>query len=722
MWQVRTGWHTPQETGDLTASAGNNPTFLPLASFWTTFPFVVGLFAFVSGLNGPSAPHGSARIWAEEVVPSDVGLQASQQVNSEQRIDIRSILPLPDTTGKLYEGDDTAGDLLVVAFLGTECPLARLYGPRLGKMAETYAGRGVRFIGIHSNGRESLEEIAHYQRETKISFPLLRDRQQRAADLFQAERTPEVFVLDQEGRVLYRGRVDDQYGIGYARSGPTRHDLQHALDQLLAGEPVSIAETPAVGCLIGRDLAPNESSPVTYANQISRIMQQHCVECHRPGEIGPFSLTSYEEVRSWAEALEEVIREQRMPPWHANPEHGTFANARFMTQEEKELVYRWVAEGAPQGDVEQLPPPAEFTTGWRLSRTPDLVVPMRDRPFVVPAEGTVEYQYFVVDPGFTEDRWIQGAEVIPGNRSVVHHVIVFFRAPEGREQKGLGWLTAYVPGQNSFELGQGQARFVPAGSQLIFQMHYTPTGTPQEDLSRIGLIFADAESVREEILTFVAINQQFEIPPYAENYAVQAARGDFPEGSRLLAIAPHMHVRGRSFRVELEQSRDRSAHQVLLDVPRYDFNWQHAYLLAEPLPLGKGDRLLCEATFDNSPRNRANPDPSASVRWGDQTWEEMMLAFFEIALPVDAKELGGEQAERRLTDAELESARRAADELFRRFDRDGDGVIRRDEVPDAFRTFGFSRIDLNGDRKITREEALEAAKRSIRRQEDGRGL
>lgn len=385
-------------------------------------------------------------------------------------------------------------------------------------------------------------------------------------------------------------------------------------------------------------------------------------------------------------------------------------------------MYRWVAEGAPQGDAEQLPPPHEYTTGWRLSRTPDLIVPMRDRPFVVPAEGTVEYQYFVVDPGFTEDRWIRGAEVIPGNRSVVHHVIVFFRVPEGREQRGLGWLTAYVPGQNAFELGQGQARFVPAGSQLIFQMHYTPTGSPQEDLSQIGFIFADADSVQEELLTFVAINQEFEIPPFAENFAVQAGRGDFPEGSRLLAIAPHMHVRGKSFRVELEDSQASSANRILLDVPHYDFNWQHAYLLADPLPLSKGKRLLCEATFDNSPRNRANPDPSATVRWGDQTWEEMMIAFFEIALPVDSRERTAERTERRLTEAEMESAQRAADELFRRFDQNGDGVIRRDEVPDAFRAFGFSRIDLNGDRVITREEALEAAKRSIRRQANGRGL
>jgi mono/diheme cytochrome c family protein len=629
--------------------------------------------------------------------------------------------PLRDVRGRSHGWEDFSQPFLVIALLGTECPLARLYGPRLASLADEYAPRGVDFVGIHSNAHESLSEIAEYGRRAGISFPLLRDVGQRAADQLGADRTPHVFVLDEERRIRYDGRVDDQYGIGFARSGPNREDLREALDELLAGKPVSHPRTEAVGCLIGRAQEVDEASPVTYSQQISRILQQHCVECHRPGEIGPFSLTSYDEARGWAEPMAEVIRDQRMPPWHASSEHGEFANARVMTETEKALVYQWVAAGAPQGDPALLPPPREHASGWRLSRSPELVVPMRDRPFVVPAEGTVEYQYFVVDPGLEEDTWVQGAEIIPGNRSVVHHAIVFFRVPEGREQRGLGWLTAYVPGQSPLELGPQQARLIPAGSKLVFQMHYTPTGIEQEDLTQVGLIFADPTYVREELLTLVAINQDFEIPPFAERYTVRASRGSFPEGSRLLAIAPHMHVRGKSFRVELTDRRQPDANRVLLDVPHYDFNWQHAYALAEPLALDDHLRLECIAHFDNSANNPANPDPSVAVRWGDQTWEEMMIAFFEIAVPRPSEQEREDHSAKTPTPEQFESARRAADDLFRRFDRDGDGRLHRDEVPDAFRAFGFSQIDRNGDRVITREEALEAALESIRRRAGGRG-
>jgi len=624
---------------------------------------------------------------------------------------------LADTYGRVHRlREDGEIRATVLVFLGVECPLAKLYGPRLADLAAEYESRQVRILGISSNSQDSITELTAYARRHQIGFPLLKDLNNLVADAVGAQRTPEVFVLDRAFVLRYRGRIDDQYGIGYIREQPTQQDLRRALDELLAGHPITQPVTEAVGCLIGRVRSPDPTSPVTYSNQIARIFQQHCVECHRPGEIAPFSLTSYDEAAGWADTIAEVVAAQRMPPWHASAEHGRFVNARLLSEEEKTLIHDWAIAGAPQGEPGQLPEPLEYVQGWRLSRPPDVVVAMRDRPYTVPAEGTVEYQYFVVDPEFTEDKWVQAAEVIPGNRSVVHHAIVFFRAPEGIDQHGLGWLTAYVPGQGSFELPPHQARWVPAGSKLIFQMHYTPTGSPQEDITRIGLLFADESAVTEELITLAAINHEFEIPPQAADHLVEAAIDEFPAGAKLRAIAPHMHVRGKSFRVA---TRHPDSSQILLDVPQYDFNWQHAYVLQEPLALDGAVRLECQARFDNSDNNLVNPDPSASVRWGDQTWEEMMIAFFEVSVPVDSLRHASVRDDT-LTAPQQAQAQREADALLQRFDRDHDGLVRRDETPDAFAAFAFNSFDANRDKVITHGEALAAAERALRRKANGR--
>jgi len=629
---------------------------------------------------------------------------------------------LSDFRGKEHSLTDFADNkIVVVAFLGTECPLAKLYGPRLAALADEFADDSVAFVGINSNTHDSNSEIAAYAQRHGIGFPLLKDLGNRVADAIGAKRTPEVFVLDQDRVVRYRGRIDDQYGVGYLRDEPTRHDLREAIEELLAGKTVSHPMTEAVGCHIGRVKSPDETAAVTYSNQVARVFQRHCVKCHRPGEIAPFSLTTYDEAIGWADTIAEVVEDQRMPPWHANPKHGHFKNERLMTDDEKQTVYDWVTGGAPQGDPMQLPEPIEYVTGWRLSRPPDAIIAMRDRPYVVPAEGTVEYQYFIVDPGFTEDKWIRGAEVLPGNRSVVHHAIVFIRAPDEAPHEGLGWLTAYVPGQSTFELPSRQARFVPAGSKFVFQMHYTPTGSPEEDVTRVGLLFSKGDEVTEELVTLVAINHDFEIPPRAEKFPVQASRRDFPPGATLQAIAPHMHVRGRSFRVEAVNTKESGESQVLLDVPNYDFNWQHAYALVKPLPLTSDLRLDCTALFDNSEKNLVNPDPSITVRWGDQTWEEMMIAFLEVSIPVDRTSRSRRNEPQPLTDAQRTNAERTAADLIKRFDRDGDGVVRDDETPKAFATFAFARLDKNGDKTITPEEALEASLRSARDKANGNG-
>jgi peroxiredoxin/mono/diheme cytochrome c family protein len=627
---------------------------------------------------------------------------------------------LKNPDGRRYAlSDFSENKFVVVAFLGTECPLAKLYAPRLVALAAEYESRGVAFLAVNSNSQDTIEEIKAYVRRSKLNFPLLKDPGARVADQFGAKRTPEVFVLDHERHIRYRGRIDDQYNVGVSRDRPTRRDLKIAIDELLTGKSVSQPVAEAVGCVIGRRIEPDADSKVTYSNQIARIFQKHCVECHRPGEIGPFSLTNYDDASGWSETIEEVIRDKRMPPWHADPAYGPYANQRLMAAAEKQLVFQWVKAGAPEGDRAQMPAPRKFLSGWRTPREPDQVVAMRERPFVVPAEGTVEYQYFVADPGFTEDKWISAAEVAPGNSAVVHHAIVFIRPPDGVRLRGMGWLAAYVPGQRALVMPTGQARRVPAGSKLIFQMHYTPTGSPQKDITKIGLVFAKPETVKEEVVTLMALNRKFEIPPNAENYRVESSLDRFPTNSKLLALAPHMHVRGKTFRYTAHRD---GKEQVLLDVPNYDFNWQHGYRLANPLPLADVARIHCVAHFDNSENNLANPDPNAAVRWGDQTWQEMMIGFMEVAMPIET-ELANE-AEDEPDDQHLAAAEKAAAQFIRRFDQNDDGNVERDEVPESFRVFAFGRFDKNRDRRIdideAREFAIESARRDQRRERDRR--
>jgi peroxiredoxin/mono/diheme cytochrome c family protein len=627
---------------------------------------------------------------------------------------------LTDVTGQTVAVAPTSTpQLTVVCFLGTECPLARKYGPRLNGLQREFQPRGVRFLGVNSNAQDTPAEVAQYAKDLGLTFPVLKDPANKIADQFAARHVTEVFVLDQTLAIRYHGRIDDQYQPGVSRTQPTRNDLQLALTELLAGKPVAVPRTESAGCLIGRVKTPTTNATVTFSGHIAKILNKHCVECHRPGEIGPFSLTDYTEITGWGPTIVETIDAGRMPPWNANPKIGHFRNARTMPDADKQLLRDWVAAGMPFGDKAELPEPPQYASGWQMPRPPDLVVKMRDRPFRVPDEGTVEYQYFVVNPHFDEDRWVSAAQVIPGSRATVHHCIVFVRPPDGADVRGVGYLTGYVPGQRSFSLPPGYARKVPAGSKFVFQMHYTPNGVAEDDLTQLGMTFIPEPEVTHEVLTMLGIDQEFEIPPHAADYAVQGRVNWFPKQAELLAIVPHMHVRGKAFQAS---SRQGTSAAPLLDVPRYDFNWQHVYELSQPMPLDGIDQLEFTARFDNSAKNPANPDPTQTVTWGDQTWEEMAIAFFEMAVPRNApEEAEPPRSKQRLIvkmgaeRTETESAETFVKDFFARFDRNRDDVVEEAETPLAFRKYAFPKYDDDQDGKLTRDEIHTAAKQSRRK-------
>ncbi len=602
---------------------------------------------------------------------------------------------------------DAAARCHVIAFLGAGCPVARQYAGRLEAIAADYAEQGVRVIGVDANRQDSAAEFLSAAREMGVTFPLVMDPRQRIARALGATRTGGVVVIDQLGNVAYAGRVDDQFAPGVARPAANTHELTAALDDLLAGRPVAVPRTEPVGCLItfdrDSDLAA-EAAP-TFHRDIVPLLQTHCLECHRAGEIGPFDVTTLDEVRGWAAMMLETMEQQRMPPWHAAPDHGSFKNARQFPVEATALFKTWLEAGMPAGDPDAAPAAPAFVDGWRLPRAPDGIVPLGRRPYRVPASGTVDYQYFVADPHFTEETWISAAQCVPGAPSVVHHAIVFVRPENLSEFRGMSFVTAYVPGQRATSFPPGHARRIPARSKFVFQMHYTPDGREQEDLTSVGVVTMPREEVTHEVVTLAAIDQDFEIPPHAANHEVRAELKGFSKGSTLLTVSPHMHLRGKDFEL---RARRGEAWETLLSVPHYDFNWQHTYEFAEPLLLDGVDALEIVVRFDNSAANPTNPDPNETVMWGEQTWEEMALAFFEVAKPLVAPEDAAPAVAASGVEPEDSVAAARADSFLARFDANHDGVVVRTEASRIVRDYSFSILDADGDGKITRDEALRA--------------
>jgi peroxiredoxin len=584
---------------------------------------IVGLAALLSVLAVTATPFRSAR--PPVVTPT---LTPSPEPLPERRV---PDFTLRDPRGQEHYLAELADrEAVVVVFLGAGCPLARAYAPRLAELCREFQPRGVAFLAIDANAQDSLADLATYAHDYQLPFPILKDPDAAVADAFRAERTPEAFLLDASRRVRYRGRID-RLAAG-ARQAGGRQDLALALDELLGGRPVSCPVTRVAGCRIGRLPQGRRHGDVTYSGQVARLLDRHCAACHHAGGIAPFPLTDYATVAGWSATLREVVRDGRMPPWFADPRFGHFRNDARLSDAEKDLLVRWIDDGCPEGEAAEEAPPPRFADGWQVGK-PDRVLAMAARPFAVPADGEVRYQYFEVDPGFTEDVWVRAAEVRPGCPSVVHHALVLLVPPDaaGPAVDSLGALLDYAPGMGPCVLPDGMALRVPAGSRFLFQMHYVPDGSPHEDLTSLGLVFAEAATVQRPVRGGAVVNQAIAIPPGAADH-VETAECGFPSDVLLLSLSPHLHLRGKAFRVEAVYPGGRR--EVLLDVPRYDFNWQLRYELAEPKRLPHGTRLVCTAHYDNSGGNPANPDPTRTVTWGDQTSDEMLIGFLAyVPLP-----------------------------------------------------------------------------------------
>ncbi|HWO00358.1 MAG TPA: thiol-disulfide isomerase [Blastocatellia bacterium] len=410
---------------------------------------------------------------------------------------------------------------------------------------------------------------------------------------------------------------------------------------------VGLASLLSVGLALvwsGGASASNPAAP-TFNKDVAPIFYKNCIACHRPGEIAPMSLIGYKEVRPWAKAIREKVATREMPPWHADQNYGKWENDRRLSQQEIDTVVAWIDSGAAEGNAKDLPPVPKLASGWQIGE-PDMVFQMPTE-FTVPAEGSVPYQYFAVPTNFKEDRYIQALEARAGNLSVVHHIVMMVREPgeqarqRARGQQfniGDGILGALSPGQTPFIAKPGQAKLIKAGSQLIFQMHYTPNGKEAKDRSIVGLIFAKGP-VDKIVNTKAAFDIKFVIPPGVPNHEIKAVY-EFEQDSHIVSLMPHMHLRGKDIVYRAIYPDGRS--EILLSVPRYNFDWQVYYYPVQPLAAPKGTRIEAVAHYDNSTRNVRNPDPAREVRFGEQTWDEMMNAFFDFT--IDNQKLGGERA------------------------------------------------------------------------------
>ena len=524
-------------------------------------------------------------------------------------------------------------EVCVLVFVTIDCPLAQRYTPRIAELEREYRKRGVRFALVHVGPGDSILEIGDHMVEQKIEFPVLKDFEGDAVNALGITRTPQAAVLDREHRLRYRGRIDGQYRLGGVRPTPGREDLREALEDVLAGREVREPETPVDGCLITREHGPPEMPDVTWARDVAPIVMQHCADCHHPEGEAPFALLTFEDAANNAAMIAEVVRQRRMPPWYASEEFGEFTNHRGLSRDERQVLRAWVAAGTPPGDLDQAPEPPELPASkWKIGE-PDTVLTALE-PVKVPPDGYMPYQHVILPHVFPEDTWVTAIQILPTNERVLHHAnLAYFNTSEG--YKSENFITGQVPGGIPMNLGDGIAVKIPAGSMLGLQAHYVTTGQPETDRLSVGLRYARG-TVEKRLHHYQIADYRFEIPPGAPAHEVRASQTT-EKAITGLGLFCHMHLRGRD--MTIAASYPDESDEVLLRVPSYNFDWQMSYTWkSNSMLFPAGTRFDVVAHFDNSPFNPYNPDPTVPVRFGRQTFHEMMYGF--LFFTVDEENLG----------------------------------------------------------------------------------
>ncbi len=537
---------------------------------------------------------------------------------------------LLDLFGKDHELYRAKGRAVVLFFTGVGCPIARKSAEKLQELASQFGSEGVSFWIVDSYPEDSTKDIQKEMMELGlIRFTVLKDSRQTVALAFGVERTAEVVVISlPDHKRIYQGAIDDQLTEGAERPEPQNRYLAAALKSHLAGQPVETATTKARGCRLSFAASAETAQAPDYSTDVAPILRTQCAGCHRDGGIGPWAMDSHGRVKNYARMIEEVILTRRMPPFDPNPDFGVFKNGHRLSREESQTLMRWIDAGAPRGDgpdplTEPLPPLVD----WSLGK-PDLVLRLPEVQ-QIPATGVLEYRKIPMPTPTTNEFWLAGVDIRPGNRKVVHHVILYAQWP-GCPDDGSGngvFIYGWAPGAQGSLYPDGVGKRVPAGATFMAEVHYTTCGSPQTDQSEIALYLRSGPQDRAAETRQVSDHKIDVAPgdPDARRHAVYAFRNP----ATIYSLSPHMHFRGKAMKYELLLPSGKR--ETLLDVPRYDFRWQHTYLLKEPRKVPAGSWLLMSGAFDNSADNPNNPDPKKEVTFGLQSWDEMFMGFFDAA-------------------------------------------------------------------------------------------
>jgi len=536
---------------------------------------------------------------------------------------------LLDLRGKNHELRRAESKAIVLFFTGNGCPIARKSIDRLKSLNDRF-GKDVAFWIVNTYNNDSLEDCRkEYGDFSMRPLMYLRDPKQSLALVLGVERTAEVVAIRTDTwRVFYQGAIDDQFSEGAQRPAPEQNFIEMALAEFTSGKEVTIARTQAHGCLISFSVDDSIEAKTCYESKVAPLLRAHCAECHRSGGIGPWVMDSYEHVKDYSRMMEEVLLTGQMPPWHADPAYGHWANDRALTSEQSQLLLRWIMAGTPRGEgADPLTEPRAEIPDWPLGQ-PGFTIQLPE-PEQIPANGVLDYRHISVDLPITNEVWLSGLDVKPGNRLVVHHVIVRAKWPDGPDD-GSGYgvnLAGWAPGMVNAKFEPGTGKRLPQGAKIDLEMHYTTVGSPQTDQTQVAFYVLPSRPERE-LTTRSAIQTDLNIAPGTDESRDSAIYG-FTRPATVYSLMPHMHLRGKWMRFELLLPNGHR--ETLLNVPRYDFNWQTVYRLAEPRRVPKGAWLMVTGGFDNSLANPSNPAPSKRVQFGLQSWDEMFIGFFDAA-------------------------------------------------------------------------------------------
>lgn len=537
---------------------------------------------------------------------------------------------LIDQHGKLHELRRTGGRAVVLFFTANGCPVVRQNARKLKALSKQFSSEGVTVFMVNSATGDTRAEILKEAGELGIwHLPILKDDTQGLARHLGVKRTAEVIALStKDWTPFYRGALDDQMVEGAQKPQVGEAYLANALEDFLKGSPIRVAKTVARGCVIQYDGGEGpDGAPVSYSQAIAPILLSKCVGCHSSGNVGSWAMSGHRKVKSMSAMIEETILSRRMPPWDADPQVGHFQNDCGLSVAEAQTLLRWIHQGAPRGEG---PDPLEgrptdVASDWPLGK-PDIILRL-PKPETIPATGVLDYRHIEVPAGNEKEAWVGAVWAKPGNLKVVHHVIA--RLKEGGRKDALGqgeMFVGWAPGTTQGWFPTNSGKYLPARARFDLEMHYTANGTEQTDQTEIGIyLLPEKPASRFEAVPLADVT--FEIPPGDPDSRTQALYC-FKKPATLHSLTPHMHLRGKW--MKFEALFPDGKRETLCSVPRYDFNWQRTYILNEPRKIPAGTWVMITGGYDNSGLNPANPDPKKTVHWGDQSFDEMFLGWYNV--------------------------------------------------------------------------------------------